>query len=148
MYLLGVLLLAFGITITIVGSKNEAAKGFATGCIIFPILFFGICVIIGAIVWNSSKEPPSVDNSFYNQTAPPSENSACITLEEFNKLKNGMTYEQCAELIGGLGTLTSSSSIGNSTFDYYTWEGTTSFSTASLIFDNNHLYSKTQFGLK
>ncbi len=78
-------------------------------------------------------------------------NPPTITLEEFNQIKNGMTYEDVVEIIGGEGTLLSESGSKNS--EYYTvmysWEGTGSIgANANCMFQGGFLISKAQFGLK
>ena len=153
MYLVGVLLIAFGVTILIVKNQKDASKGFAVGCIVFPAIFVLLCIIIGIYAINGFNK--SVDNStnadvnnYQIQEEQRLENDAYITLEEFEKLKTGMTYEHCAEIIGVYGKLNSSSGTGEDEFSMYTWEGNSPFSNAVLTFRGNHLYSKTQIGLK
>ncbi|TKI12373.1 hypothetical protein FC696_13200 [Bacillus wiedmannii] len=69
---------------------------------------------------------------------------AYITLDKFQQLQLGMTYEECIKLIGGEGKLTSES------YNYriYEFESLSGKGIALLSFYNNKLESKTQNSLK
>ncbi|PRT31296.1 hypothetical protein [Bacillus thuringiensis] len=69
---------------------------------------------------------------------------AYITLDEFQQLQLGMTYEECIKLIGGEGKLTSESY----NYKIYEFESLSGKGIALLSFYNNKLESKTQNGLK
>lgn len=74
-----------------------------------------------------------------------------ITLDEFNKINNGMTYEEVVKIIGGDGNLLSES--GEKGTEYYTvmyeysGEGDLG-ANANFTFQNDKLQNKSQFGLK
>ena len=46
-----------------------------------------------------------------------------ITLEEFNQIKVGMTYNQVVNIIGAEGTFSNETQIGGRNYKYYTWNG-------------------------
>lgn len=75
-----------------------------------------------------------------------------ITLEEFNRIETGMTYEQVTDIIGGEGTVLSEADItGNPEYKttIYTWEGSGSLgANANVTFQGGKVVSKAQFGLK
>lgn len=71
-----------------------------------------------------------------------------ITMEEFTALKNGMTYQQVVNIIGGEGTLTSEISIGWEKVTTYSWNGNHLGSSASISFSNGILNTKMQYGLE
>ena len=67
-----------------------------------------------------------------------------ISLDEYNQIKNGMTYDQVVEIIGGEGEL---SSEAYST-KIYTWDGQGSLGANAIItFQNGKVVSKAQAGL-
>lgn len=69
---------------------------------------------------------------------------AYITLNKFQQLQLGMTYEECIQLIGGEGKLTSESY----NYKIYEFESLSGKGIVLLSFYNNKLESKTQNGLK
>lgn len=79
-------------------------------------------------------------------------NDERITLEEFNQVKAGMTYEEIIKIIGGEGTILSETNIGDSE-EYHTiiymWEGKGSIgANANITMQGGKVVSKAQAGLK
>ena len=70
-----------------------------------------------------------------------------ITLEKFNRLENGMTYEQVVNIIGEEGTLSTESSYGKESFKIYYWKAANGISNATISFSNGKLTAKSQIGL-
>lgn len=70
-----------------------------------------------------------------------------VTMEEFKKIKNGMTYEEVVEIIGFEGTEMSSTEIGGIKTIMYSWQNDDG-SNMNAMFQNNKLNTKAQFGLK
>lgn len=78
-------------------------------------------------------------------------NPPTITLEEFNQIKNDMTYQEVADIVGSSGELISES--GDDASDYYTqmrsWDGEGSLgANANVMFQDGKVVSKSQFGLQ
>ena len=71
-----------------------------------------------------------------------------VTLEKFNKIKTGMTYEQVVEIIGEEGTLDSETELMNVKTQIYHWYAKNHMSNAIITFSNNKVTSKTQTALK
>lgn len=72
-----------------------------------------------------------------------------ISLEEFNSIENGMTYEQVCEIVGSEGTVQSTASSGEFTMTMYTWKGNGDItSNANVTFTNDEVSAKAQLGLK
>lgn len=69
-----------------------------------------------------------------------------ISLEDYNKINNGMSYENVKEVIGE-GQLTTESSIMGSSSAIYSYINPDG-SNAYFTFDNNMLKIKTQYNLK
>ena len=71
-----------------------------------------------------------------------------VTLEKFNKIETGMTYEQVVEIIGEEGTLDSESDFMDYKTQIYHWYAKNHMSNAIITFSNNKVTSKTQTALK
>jgi hypothetical protein len=75
--------------------------------------------------------------------------SATMTLDEFNQLQPGMTYEDVVAIVGGEGTVQFQNESGSYSSISYKWPGNgDSLSEASVLFQNGGLSSKNQFGLE
>ena len=72
-----------------------------------------------------------------------------MTLEKFNKIEVGMTYEEVVEIVGCEGELTSEASVGDHHSAIYTWKGKGSVGANAVItFSNGEVSAKAQAGLK
>ncbi|MDF2911838.1 MAG: hypothetical protein K0Q56_2720 [Sporolactobacillus laevolacticus] len=72
-----------------------------------------------------------------------------VSLNEYNKIKAGMTYTQVEEIIGVPGQLKFRTDSNGSKVEFFEWFGkNTSESKVSIIFENELVTSKTQFGLE
>ncbi|WP_378126232.1 DUF3862 domain-containing protein [Cohnella boryungensis] len=100
----------------------------------------------------SSDDPKETSSASPSAQASPSaaENGgrATITKEQYDKIKNGMTYKEIIEIVGGEGELVSES--GKEGDDLYAtavmYQGKTG--TASFVFLKDELQTKSQFGLE
>lgn len=70
------------------------------------------------------------------------------TMENFNKLKTGMSYRECKKILGQKGELVSESSVGDMTMKQYQWIIDDYGGSIQLIFTNGKLDTKSQMGLK
>lgn len=71
------------------------------------------------------------------------------TMAEFNQLREGMTYEQAVEIIGGEGEVLSSSDMAGYQTVMFKWDGSGSFgANMNAMFQNGRMISKAQFGLQ
>ena len=77
---------------------------------------------------------------------------ASISLEEFNKIETGMTYNEVCDIVGGEGTLGSSVDVGvgdEYKTEIYQWTGDGSIgANANVTFQGGKVVSKAQIGLK
>ena len=71
-----------------------------------------------------------------------------ITLEQYNKIKEGMTYQQVVDIVGSEGSLTVNSSAGGISIEMYTWVSDNSYGLAEIGFQDGKVISMTQFGLE
>lgn len=79
----------------------------------------------------------------------PAAASACeATMEEYLKIRDGMTVAQVEQIIGCPGEELSSSSMAGFYTVMYMWEGNTMMGNMNAMFQNDALVSKAQMGLK
>lgn len=71
-----------------------------------------------------------------------------ISMEQYNSIETGMTYDEVVALLGGEGTLLSDTEIAGSKAQIYTWKGTSLGANANVTFSDGKVTSKAQFGLK
>ncbi len=71
-----------------------------------------------------------------------------ITLAKFNKLQNGMTYEEVVNILGVKGDLTTESGSGNYIIKMYSWVVDGTGSNMNCTFENGKLSAKGQIGLQ
>lgn len=110
-------------------------------------------VVIAAASSNGGNDGNGTNNSTTteenNATTVKETNSAKISMEEFESLSTGITYEEAVAIIGGEGTLSSQVDVVGYDTKLYTWEGEGSFgANANATFQNGKLTSKAQFGLE
>ena len=96
----------------------------------------------GDVSYNVFEEQPNI-------SAP---NNPTISLEEFNKIQTGMSYQEVCNIIGGSGELLSESDLGlgdEYRTTMYAWEGEGLIgANADVMFQGGKVISKAQFGLE
>ncbi len=91
---------------------------------------------------------------FKSESTPPNTSTETndleyITLDEYNSIKNDMTYDEVVKLIGSNGTSMSESSVGNVSIKIISWYGNGfNGSNANVTFTNNKVTGKAQIGLE
>lgn len=71
-----------------------------------------------------------------------------ITLDQYNSIETGMSYEEVVALLGGEGALLSDTEIAGSKSQIYMWNGTSLGANANVTFSDGKVISKSQLGLK
>jgi len=72
-----------------------------------------------------------------------------ITVDEYEEIEAGMSYDEVCDIIGGEGELLSESSIAGYDGAIYSWEGKGSVgANANVTFQNGEVVTKAQIGLK
>ena len=118
------------------------------------VLCIGILIVIGCTcpkeiqneIDKAGKTTPSPTTGSSPSRTTTSDDSD-LTMEKFNQIKNGMTYEECVEIIGTEGNETFSGGEGKYKVSSYKWDGD-NFQFIMLTFTGNKLTSKVQNGLK
>jgi len=73
--------------------------------------------------------------------------NADLSMDKYNQIKNGMSYEEVVKIIGSEGEQSSNSKIGSTEISSYNWKGA-NYSRIFATFSGNKLTSKSQAGLK
>ncbi len=73
--------------------------------------------------------------------------SVQITMDQYNQVQTGMTYDQVKQIMGGDGELTSDTKVAGHTSQLYTWSGKSAGSNATVTFTDGAVDSKAQIGL-
>lgn len=112
------------------------------GCLMSILSFF---IIIGFIIAISSNMNDGIQQS----VSGVDNKSEYITLDEFNSIETGMTYDEVVEIIGSSGTISSEVEIAGTKTMIVTWYGNgVAGSNANVTFINNTVNGKAQVGLK
>lgn len=112
------------------------------GCL-FSVLIF-IIIFCGGIAMAIN-----MNNGIQKSVSGVSNSSEYITKDEYDQIKTGMTYDDVKQIIGSEGSLTSTTSVKDSTVEIYTWYGNgNAGSNANVTFTNDSVTGKAQIGLK
>ena len=114
--------------------------------------FWAIIIIIIAIIATGGKRGNTQNQTIDISTVATEERQETkITLEKFNKIETGMSYEQVVEIIGEEGTTLSESNIANDEKYHtimYSWKAKNEIANANVTFQGGKVISKAQIGLK
>lgn len=109
---------------------------------------FGILVFL-IIVSSTITIALNMNSSIQKSVSGVEDSSEYITLEEYNKIDTGMTYEEVKEIVGSAGTISSQVESGGYKIIIITWYGNgTAGSNANVTFTNNSVTAKAQIGLQ
>ena len=92
----------------------------------------------------------TTEESAETDTQTTSENSedVKVTLEQYNKIEDGMTYDEVVSIFGGKETSSSESEVAGIKSQIMTWNGNGNFSVVSIGFTDGKVSSKSQTGLE
>ena len=96
----------------------------------------------------SSQEVSNSSNeSVANDTSTEQENIR-VTLQQYNQVQDGMTYDEVVSIFGGKENSSSESEIAGIKSEVKTWNGNGTFSVVSIGFTDGKVSSKSQTGLE
>jgi uncharacterized protein DUF3862/zinc ribbon protein len=104
-----------------------------------------VAVLIGALAWFSGMFSKS-DQSGRLVMPQAIGASPVITKAEFDRIADGLTYEQVVEIIGAPGEVLSSSDLAGFKTIMYSWANSNG-SNMNAMFQNGRLIQKAQLGL-
>jgi len=112
------------------------------------LIIFGILIFISIISPNKKKEiiSPIIEEKAIIKSIE--KKVTGVTMEQFTKIQEGMSYEEVVEILGSKGELLSSSDIAEYKTVMYQWKGTSIMGNMNAMFQNNKMVSKAQFGLE
>ena len=128
---------------TIISFKNKEKVPLWFTILQGIIIAFIIIYIITAIIDKNEKEKLQKNIDKYKNENKTTYNSSYITLEEFNEIEIGMTYNEVVEIIGGEGDLIAEDAYGKT----YTWEPSSNSGiySVTMSFYNGKLTNKFKF---
>lgn len=102
-------------------------------------VFLALVILVGAGIGLGSSvisQPASVGDEY-------------ITLDEYNQIQVGMTYEEVQEIVGSAGTVSAETSMAGIHTFIVTWYGNPTIGTnANVTFQNDAVVGKAQAGLQ
>lgn len=136
--LVGFVILWIGIARTIRGGSVARWGGGLLGAV--------LCVIVAGmfVPFGGRTADPSQGRAAMPQF--PGQGPAVVTMAEFNRVTEGMTYEDVKRVIGAPGVLQSSSDMAGYKTVMYSWMNSNG-SNMNAMFQNDKLINKAQFGL-
>lgn len=96
---------------------------------------------------DAAPTPVSDSKSDSKPDDKPDSSGSGLTMDNYEKIKSGMSYDDVADLLGSKGNETSSSTIGKSESKSYKWEGE-KYVRIYVNFRDDKMTSKSQTGLK
>lgn len=75
------------------------------------------------------------------------QSTAKATMDKYNQVETGMTYDEVVAIMGGDGELSSDTKIAGVSSKLYMWDGENIASNCSITFSDGKVSSKSQFGL-
>lgn len=118
------------------------------------IIVIAVIAIIGGTQGETTNT--STESAINTQTEVVSNTQAAsnmsedvrITLEQYNQVQDGMTYDEVVALFGGKETSSSESEVAGIKSQIMTWNGNGDFSVVSIGFIDGQVSSKSQTGLE
>lgn len=112
------------------------------GCLMSVLIF--IIIVCGGIAMTLN-----MNDSIQKSVSGVSDTAEYITMNEYNQIETGMSYDEVKEIIGSEGELASTSSVSGYTISIYTWYGNgVAGSNANVTFTNDGVTAKAQVGLE
>lgn len=112
------------------------------GCLTFFVVFF--ILVAGSIAMTIN-----MNSGIQKSVSGVSNESEYMTMEEYNKIETGMTYEEVVEIVGSSGESMSKVEGNGTVIEMFTWYGNgMAGSNANVTFQNGKVTGKAQVGLE
>ena len=113
------------------------------------VVAFIVLGVIGSMLGGNKGTTSTTTTTTTSQgtTTKSVDNTPKLTLATFNQIQTGQSLAQ-VEAVIGKGELSSENTIAGITTKMFTFKGDSLASNASIMFQDDKLMSKTQFGLK
>ena len=116
-------------------------------------IFFGVILICGGISTafggTETDTNTNTNSTNSNNESVMKETDECyMTIEKFNQINTGMSYDEVKNIVGCDGKLSTESSVGDQTMKVYYWYAEDGISNATFSFYNDVLSAKSQIGLE
>lgn len=116
------------------------------GCL---ITFLVICITLVLFAIFIVAGTKTVSDGIQREISGVSSDSEYITMDAYNKIDTGMSYEEVKEIVGSAGTVTSQVESNGIKIVIITWYGNgIAGSNANVTFTNNEVTGKAQVGLQ
>lgn len=123
-------------------------QGYSTFARMMGFGWLVVAVVLVASLGQSNRGPVRDPDTGKTVADSPSGGSLYeVTAAEYAQISTGMSYAQVAAIIGAPGEESSSSDLAGIKTEAFTWKNFDG-SNALLMFQNDKLISKAQFGLK
>lgn len=109
----------------------------------------GIVTKAGESIFDAKQSNPLFKDKDGDLVVVWDEESIKITLDEFNRIKTGMRYEEVTEIVGSYGVEMAHSEVAGYQTLIIGWDGVGDLgANANITFSGGQVYAKGQFGLR
>jgi len=120
-------------------------RGLAKGCGIVGIILI-VLVIIGAMIDGGKTNTVVAPGGSGSETAA-SDAGPALTMDGYNRVKNGMTFDQVVAIVGKPSQELSRNEMAGTETVMYQWDGSIG-ANMNAMFQNGKPVQKAQFGLR
>lgn len=135
----------FGMTyeavVEIMGEDGENISEVAIGDVLTTIYQWDEGLVNCNVTIQNNEVTAKAQYGIINSTAK-------VTMEKYNSIKNGMSYAEVVDIIGGEGAPLSTTKILDSVTVIYSWDGNTFGANCNITFQDDTVFAKSQFGLE
>lgn len=153
-FVLGGLFGTIGLILSIIALTNKnKKKGMAITGIILNIIGIAIAmaVLISSVINNQSATSSSASSEVSSSTSEEGTfdiTDGYATMDKFNQIEIGMTYDEVVDIVGSEGTLMSEAGTGEYKVSIYYWYSVTHIANMNVSFENGVVTGKAQVGLE
>ena len=113
------------------------------GCLVVFLIFIGLG-IVGSLLNPTSRSSQPAGAA----ASRPAAQAGGVTMANFNKIHEGMSYDEVVKILGSPGEVQSSGEFGGIKTVMYAWKATSGFGNMNAMFQDGRLITKAQFALK